>query len=216
MESVMQLVIGTRKWSTWSMRPWLVMKRAGLSFEDIVTPLRTPETSDRLKAYSPAGQCPVLIDGALHVWDSLAICEYLADRFPEARLWPRDTAARAIGRAACAQMHSGFRSLRGECPMDLEASPQTLELTAATQDDVRQMAALWRMLRARFADAGPFMLGPWSIADAYFTPVATRFRTYGVNLVDYGDDDGSASAYGALLLQQPEFLEWERLALADS
>ncbi|MDB5459708.1 MAG: glutathione S-transferase, partial [Caulobacteraceae bacterium] len=103
----MKLVIGTRKWSSWSLRPWLAMKRAGAAFEDIVVPLRQPDTADMLASYSPGGQCPVLIDGDFTVWDSLAICEYLADRLPDAKLWPADKQARALGRAACAQMHSG-------------------------------------------------------------------------------------------------------------
>jgi glutathione S-transferase len=209
----MQMVIGTRKWSTWSMRPWLAAKRAGLQFEDVVVPLRTLETSKALEPYSPAGQAPVLIDGELRVWDSLAICEHLADRHPDLALWPKDPAARAVARSACAQMHGGFQSLRGECPMDLSAPIETLELTEATQGDVRRIVRLWRHLKQGYGRGGPFLLGQWSIADAFFTPVATRFRTYNVDLSDYGDD-GPAAAWCALALQQPEFLEWERLALA--
>ena len=206
----MQLVIGTRKWSSWSMRPWLVMKRLGLDFEDILVPLRTVETAKSLAPYSPGGQCPVLIDQGLKVWDSLAICEYLADTNPG--LWPADLKLRAWGRASCAQMHSGFLSLRGECSVDLSAPIQDLELTEATAHDVGKIVALWNEILA--ASSGPFLLGRWSIADAYWTPVATRFRTYKVNLADHGDDNGAASAYAALLLEQPEYLAWERLALA--
>jgi glutathione S-transferase len=209
----MQMVIGTRKWSSWSMRPWLVAKRAELAVEDVVVPLRTHGTGKALEAYSPSGQCPVLIDGALTVWDSLAICEHLADRHPDKGLWPEDPAARAVARSACAQMHGGFQSLRGECPMDLSAAIETLELTEATQADVRKVIRLWRALKQGYGQGGPFLLGRWSIADAFFTPVATRFRTYNVDLSDYGDD-GPAAAWCALALQQPEFLEWERLALA--
>jgi glutathione S-transferase len=213
----MQIVIGTRKWSTWSLRPWLVLKHAGVPFEEILVTLRTPQTEAMLAPYSPGSLCPVLIDdglidGDLTVWDSLAICEYLADRLPEAGLWPVDIQARAVGRAACAQIHSGFQSLRGECSMDLSAPPQTMELTPATQDDVRKLVRLWREIHGRFSAGGPFLLGQWSIADAYWTPLATRFRTYGVDLGLYGDDGGCA-AYGALLLEQPEFLEWEEAAL---
>jgi glutathione S-transferase len=210
----MQMVIGTRKWSSWSMRPWLVARRAGLQVEDILVQLRTPETAHALESYSPAAQCPVLIDGDLSVWDSLAICEYLADTLPEKALWPRDLAARALARAACAQMHGGFQSLRGECSMDLSAPIDTLELTEATQADVRKMIRLWRALKQRSGAAGPFLMGDWTIVDAYFTPVATRFRTYNVDLSDYGDE-GFASDWCALALQQPEFLDWERLAKAD-
>ena len=212
----MKLVIGTRKWSTWSLRPWLAMTRAGLHFDEIVVALRRPDTGDNLAPYSPGGQCPVLIeDDGFTVWDSLAICEYLADKLPAAALWPADLQARALGRAACAQMHSGFPSLRGECGMDLTLEPHTLELTPATETDVRKIVRLWRELRARFGAGGPFLLGAWSIADAYYTPVATRIRTYGIDLALYGDDDGALSAYVALLLRQPEFLAWERLALAE-
>jgi glutathione S-transferase len=213
MEAVMQMVIGTRRWSSWSMRPWLVARRAGAQVEDILVTLRTPQTAKALEPYSPGGQCPVLIDGDLTVWDSLAICEYLAERFADARLWPADMAARALGRSACAQMHAGFLSLRGECAMDLAAPAAALELTEATAADVRRMLRLWRALRDRFGAGGPFLLGAWSIADAYFTPVATRLRTYAVDLAHYGDE-GFAATYAALLLQQPEYLEWERLALA--
>lgn len=209
----MDLVIGTRKWSTWSMRPWLVLRRLGQAFTETQVALRQPDTAVKLEPYSPSGLAPVLRDGALTVWDSLAICEYLNDRFPEARLWPADPALRAVGRAAVAQMHSGFSSLRGECPMDLTASPVTQELTEATGGDVRRMVKLWSGLRAAHCVDGPFLLGAWSIADACFTPVATRFRTYGVPLTDFGDD-GQCGAYAALLLEQPEFLEWERLAKA--
>lgn len=212
----MRMVIGTRKWSSWSMRPWLAAKHAGAAVQDIVVALRTPETARALEPYSPSGQCPVLIDGDLTVWDSLAICEYLAERYPEARLWPDDTAARALGRSACAQMHSGFMALRKECSMDLAAPIAPLELGEAASDDVRTIVGLWRALRGRFAALGPFLLGPWSIADAYFTPVATRFRTYAVDLAAHGDQAGSAADYAALLLRQPEFLEWERLALTEA
>jgi glutathione S-transferase len=210
----MRLIIGTRKWSSWSLRPWLVLKRAGQAFEETLVPLRTEETEVTLEPYSPSAQCPVLVDGALTVWDSLAICEYLADRLPTAALWPADIDARALGRSACALIHAGFQSLRGECPMDLAAPLQTMELTEATQADVRKLVRLWRELRARHAGKGPFLLGAWSIADAFYTPVATRLRTYGIELGEHGDD-GVASAYGALLLEQPEFKAWERLALAE-
>jgi glutathione S-transferase len=210
----MKMVIGTRKWSSWSMRPWLVARHAGLPFEEIQVTLRTPETSAVLQPYSPGGQCPVLIDGGLSVWDSLAICEYLADKYPQKALWPADPAARALGRSACGQMHSGFQSLRGECPVDLSAPIEILELTEATAGDVRKIVRLWSELLARFG--GPWLLGAqWSIADAFYIPVATRFRTYGVDLGQYGDDSGACAAYAGRCLADPDFLEWERLALAE-
>jgi glutathione S-transferase len=212
----MELLIGDKVWSTWSMRPWLALRHTGAPFTETLIRLRR-ENSDEVRraamaAGSPSGLVPVLKDGALTVWDSLAISEYLAERFPAAGLWPADPAARALGRAAAAEMHSGFTSLRGECPMDL-ARREPAELSPATEDDVRRIVALWRDLLARFG--GPFLLGEaWSIADAFFTPVATRFRSYVVPLTEHGDD-GTANAYAARLMRTPEYLEWERGALAD-
>jgi glutathione S-transferase len=207
----MELVIGTPKWSTWSMRPWLVLKRTGAEFAQTIVQLRQEQglTEAEILPHSPSGLVPALKDGGLTVWDSLAICEYLAERFPG--LWPADAQARALARAAAAEMHSGFSSLRGECPMDLEAAPKAVALSPATAKDIRRIVALWGDLLAR--SGGPFLAGEWSIADAFYTPVATRFRTYGVRLSDYGDE-GAAGAYAARLLETPEFLAWERLALA--
>jgi glutathione S-transferase len=177
-----------------------------------VITLREAGVTEAIAKYSPSGKVPVLRDGALLVWDSLAICEYLADKFPEAALWPADIEARALARAASAEMHSGFPSLRGECPMDIGLRTVT-ELAEATRDDIRRIVALWNDLRGRYGAHGPFLLGAWSIADAFFTPVATRFRSYGVRLSDYGDM-GAAGIYCETLMETPEFLEWERLALA--
>jgi glutathione S-transferase len=154
---------------------------------------------------------PLLKDGDVAIWDSLAICEYVAEALPQANLWPQDRIARALGRCACAEMHSGFHSLRGELSMDL-ARREPATLVPATEDDVRRVVALWNQLLRRFG--GPFLLGPdWSVADAFFTPVATRLRSYGVLPSDYGDT-GAAGAYAERLLEQPEYLEWERDALA--
>ena len=203
----MELVIGTKAWSTWSLRPWLVLKRAGVDFKEIEVALRQGDTtSAEIGKISPTKLAPALKDGDLVVWDSLAICEYLAEKFPDARLWPEDPALRAIGRSAAAEMHSGFQSLRGECPMALEEPLRKLDISEATQKDVRKIVERWNQLLAR--SGGPFLLGAWSIADAFYTPVACRFRTYGIHLSDYGDA-GPADAYCERLLQAPEFLAWE-------
>ena len=209
----MQLVIGNKMWSTWSLRPWLAAKRAGLAFEEVMIELRREDTAAKIATYSPSGRIPVLIDGDLTVWDSLAICEYLAEKAPAAQLWPKDMAARALARTASAEMHSGFASLRGECPMDLSLRSAP-DLSDATHKDIHRITALLGDLRARYAGDGPFLCGAWSIADAFFTPVATRFRSYGVILSDFGDL-GAAGVYVETLLQQPDFLEWERAALAE-
>lgn len=203
----MELVIGTRKWSTWSMRPWLALKKAGAPFTETLVELRRDTlTTAAISPHSPSGLVPVLKDGAVTVWDSLAICEYLAERFPDARLWPKEAAARAAARAAAAEMHAGFTSLRGECPMDLSAPPRVAELSEATHRDIRRIVALWNDLLGQFG--GPFLGGAeWGNADAFYTPVATRFRTYGVRLSDFGDA-GPAGAYAERLLERPEFLAW--------
>lgn len=208
----MELVIGTKAWSTWSLRPWLALKRTGASFQEIEVELRQGEvTTAKIGEISPSKLAPALKDGDLVIWDSMAICEYLAEKFPEAKLWPADAALRAVGRSAAAEMHSGFQALRGECPMALDEEPRVLEISEATQRNVRTIVERWNQLLAR--SGGPFLLGDWSIADAFYTPVATRFRTYGIDLSVHGDA-GTASAYNQRLLETPEFLEWERAALA--
>ena len=211
----MELIIGDKVWSTWSMRPWLVLKHAGVEFAETLVRLRQQTqdiTGDAAEAAgSPSRKVPALRDGDLVIWDSLAICEYLADRFPGARLWPMDAVGRALGRCAVAEMHSGFASLRTECSMDLALRTRTT-LSSDAAGDVRRIVTLWSDLLDRFG--GPFLLGDWSIADAYFTPVATRFRSHDVTLGDHGDR-GSAQAYAERLLAAPEFLAWEAGALAD-
>ena len=211
----MELVVGTKRWSTWSLRPWLALKHTGAAFTETLVGLRQDEgrTEAAILPHSPSGLVPVLKDGGLSVWDSLAICEYLAEKFPAAKLWPDDPAMRAMARAAAAEMHSGFQSLRGECPMALEAEPKVTSLSEATQKNVRRIVALWSDLLGR--SGGPFLAGEWSIADAFYTPVATRFRTYGVHLSDYGDD-GTCGAYATRLLATPEFREWEAAARAEA
>ncbi len=207
----MELVIGDYRWSTWSMRPWLALKHTGTPFTETLVELRQENdlSAAQIRPHSPSGLVPALKDGDLTIWDSLAVCEYLAERFPA--LWPRDPAARAIARAAAAEMHSGFQALRQQCPMALDATPASLELSEATQANVRRIVTLWNDLLGRFG--GPFLAGEWSIADAFFTPVATRFRTYQVDLAAHGDT-GAAQAYCDRLLQTPEYLAWEAEALA--
>ncbi|HEX5380176.1 MAG TPA: glutathione S-transferase family protein [Phenylobacterium sp.] len=210
----MELVIGTKKWSTWSLRPWLALKRTGAPFTETLINLRQENdmTTAAILPHSPSGLVPALKADGLVIVDSLAICEYLHEVFPAAKLWPDDRSLRALGRAAAAEMHSGFASLRGECPMALEAEPRVVEVSEATQKNVRRIVTVWRELLER--SGGPFLLGDWSIADAFYTPVATRFRGYGIHATDYGDT-GVAGAYCERLLETPEFLDWERAARAE-
>lgn len=203
----MEIVIGTKSWSSWSLRPWLALKRTGVEFKETLVTLRQAELSDaEIARHSPSRLVPVLKDDDLVIWDSLAICEYLSEKFPDAKLWPQDPALRALARSATAEMHSGFQSLRGECPMALEVEPRVMAISEATQKDVRKITERWNQLLKR--SGGPFLLGEWSIADAFYTPVASRFRSYGVHLSDYGDL-GPAGAYCERLLETPDFLAWE-------
>ena len=199
------LYIANKNYSSWSLRPWVLMKALGIAFEERMRPFAYgPDAPPR--DFSPSGKVPCLDDGGLLVWDSLAICEYLHEKYPDALLWPADPALRALGRSAAAEMHSGFTSLRGECPMALEEAPRVVAISEATQKDVRKIVERWNQLLDR--SGGPFLVGEWSIADAFYTPVASRFRTYGVDLSAYGDT-GPAAAYCERLLQAPEFLAWE-------
>ncbi len=210
----MELLIGNKLTSTWSLRAWIALKRTGRPFTETSIHQRRPETRAEARAAgSPTGLVPVLKDGDVTVWDTLSICEYLAERFPEARLWPADAGARAAARSASAEMHSGFPSLRGECPMDLGLMTKA-DLSEMTAEELRRIVALWSDLRARFGAGGPFLLGAWSIADAFFTPVATRLRSYGIHPSDFGDS-GPAGVYAETLLETPDFKEWEAAALAD-
>ena len=205
----MELVIGPKAWSTWSMRPWLVLQKAGVAFTETLIELRQENnvSADRILAHSPSGLVPFLKDGDVAIGDSLAICEYLAERFPAAGLWPENSVARAYARAAAAEMHAGFGALRAACPMDLAAAPSATELSDGVSKDVRRIVALWRTLLERFH--GPWLGGvEWGIVDAFFTPVATRFQTYDVRLADHGDD-GTAAAYALRLLARPEYLAWK-------
>ncbi|MES2721609.1 MAG: glutathione S-transferase family protein [Pseudomonadota bacterium] len=206
----MELLIGTRKWSSWSLRPWLALKRTGTPFTETLIALRQEnnQTYEAIRPVSRSGLVPALKDGELVVWDSLAICEYLAERFPAAKLWPDDPVARAMGRSAAAEMHSGFQALRQECPMAIDLEPRQADLSEATAKNVARITELWNELLGRFG--GPFLLGEWSIADAFYAPVASRFRTYGVT------PQGAAGAYVATILGTREFLEWEAAAKTEA
>ena len=205
----MELVIGDKAWSSWSLRPWLALKRSGAPFVETVVRLRRGDTAAAIAAEgSPSGRVPLLKtdDGEL-IWDSLAICEWAADRFPDAQLWPADPTARALGRAVTAEMHAGFPAIRSEFSMDLRGFEPRSPSPAASEE-LRRLVRLWTGLRARYGESGPFLLGGWSIADAFYTPVATRLRTYDIDLAAHGDV-GEAADYARTLLTQLEFLEWE-------
>lgn len=208
------LVIGDKTFSSWSLRPWLALKQCGIPFTEICIRLRQPESKAAILRHSPAGKVPVLRADELVVWDSLAILEFLAERHPEHRLWPADAPARAEARAVSAEMHAGFGAVRNEMSMDLSARLPTPPLTEALSAEIARIVAIWRDARARHGEDGPFLFGAFCNADAMFAPVATRFRTYGVDLAGLGDD-GSAAAYARTLLAMPAMAEWEAGAAAE-
>ena len=200
------LIIGTKKWSSWSLRPWIALREAKLSFKEIIIHLRQSDTKARILEYSPAGKVPILIDGREMVWDSLAILDYLAARFPDAKLWPPDMAGLAYARSISGEMHSGFPDLRRELPMDIGADLPLPELSAGAAADVERVQAIWRDARGRFGAAGPFLFGRFSNADAMYAPVVTRFRTYNVPV------DRVCAAYMETVLALPSMTAWYRAA----
>lgn len=207
------LFIGNKAYSSWSMRPWLALKWAGVVFEERVIPLggvgygksKIPE----VLAVSPSGRVPALEIDGLTIWDSLAICEWAAEQHPA--LWPQDPIARALARSAAAEMHSGFAALRGHYSMNLRRKGQPTKQPPADNvlADIARIDELWSHLRGRFGGAGAHLCGPRSIADAMFTPVATRFRSYGVAL------SAPAQAYADTLLADPAFQEWDAAAQVE-
>jgi glutathione S-transferase len=172
------LVIGTKRYSSWSLRPWLALKATGAAFREVEIALRQPGTKADILAYSPSGKVPLLMDDGLKIWDSLAICEYLAERFPAAKLWPDEIQARAVARSVAAEMHSGFMPLRRDCPMDVLLDQPMAEVPGEVAADMARIDAAWSDCRARFGAAGPFLFGAFSVADAMYAPVVTRIRTY--------------------------------------
>ena len=204
------LVIGNKNYSSWSMRPWLVLRQAGIPFEEVRIPLYRPGSTEALATWSPSGKVPALHDGDLRVWDSLAICEYLNERVPDKQLWPLDAAARAVARAASAEMHAGFSALREHMSMNIRARRPGQGRTAASLADVERILAIWTDCRARFGSGGDFLFGRFGIADAMYAPVVLRFQTYGVAL------EGAARDYAAAVLALPALQEWVAAGVAET
>jgi glutathione S-transferase len=185
---MLTLVIGNKNYSSWSLRPWLALKMAGVAFEELRVPLYVAGSQDTIRQYSPTGKVPCLIDerpaGRLVVWDSLAICEYVNEQYAQGRLWPTEVVARARARACCAEMHAGFVALRQNLPMDIRSDHSAIgverQAKAEVAADIARIRVLW--LEALQDSGGPFLFGSFSIADAFFAPVVTRFATYGVSL----------------------------------
>jgi glutathione S-transferase len=208
----LKLVIGNKNYSSWSMRPWLTMRASRIAFEEVFIPLYTGDTSDkaRILSFTLSGKVPALIDGDVTVWDSLSIVEYLAERFPEARLWPEDRARRAHARSISAEMHSGFMPLRNECGMNLHRPIRAIALSADARANVARIEQIWIECRERYGKFGPFLFGEFGAADAMFAPVVHRFRTYAIEVKP------EARAYMETMMALPAFDEWTKAGLAET
>ena len=205
----LMLVIGNKNYSSWSLRPWIAMKVAGIAFDEVVISLDAPDFKSRVSKISGTGKVPALDDNGIHVWESLAILEYLAERFPAARLLPADPAARAEARAISSEMHAGFVPLRRACPMNMWRPVKKRELNDEAVANVRRIEAMWVDCRTRYGAGGPFLFGPFCAADAMYAPVVARFHTYDVEV------DAAARAYMAAMRALPAWWEWETAALKE-
>lgn len=194
------LLIGNKNYSSWSLRPWLLMKQAGIDFDERVIPLYSDDSRQAILRHSPSGKLPCLIESDLKVWDSLAICETIAERLPH--LWPSDAAARAHARALSAEMHAGFTALRTRLPMNIRANLAGKRIEIDAERDIARIVEGWAECRGRHGDKGPFLFGAFGVADAMFAPVCFRFHIYGVPLPD------TAAQYRDTLLALPAMKQW--------
>ncbi|MBB4230805.1 glutathione S-transferase family protein [Rhizobium mongolense] len=201
------LYIGNKNYSSWSFRPWIAMEATGIPFEEILIPFDFPAGNPRIREISPTGRVPVLLHGSLRVWESLSIIDYVSELYPEAGLWPRDRAQRAVARSVSMEMLSGFRALRGACPMNIRRERGKIALADGVMADVLRIETIFRELRGR--SGGPFLFGGFSAVDAMFAPVVSRFDTY--DLVTASD----TLSYMSALKAHPAWLKWEAAARAE-
>lgn len=205
-----RLILGNKTYSSWSLRAWLVARLAGIAFEEVAIPLRRPGTRREIQKYSAAGKVPTLLVDGDPVWDSLAIAEYLAERYPDKGLWPADPAARRVARCVTAEMHAGFQALRNALSMDLSRHEPGREVGADVEADIGRILQIWRDCRKGFSAGGDFLFGRACIADAFYAPVVTRFRSYGVGLDDVGE------AYVRTVIAWPAMREWAAAAAEET
>jgi glutathione S-transferase len=207
----LKLVIGNKNYSSWSMRPWLALRANDIAFDEVFIPLYTGDADkQRILDFTHSGKVPALIDGDITVWDSLAIIEYVAERFPQARLWPEDRASRAHARSISAEMHSGFAALRNECGMNLRRPVRAVALSADARADVARVEQIWIECRERYGKFGPFLFGAFGGADAMFAPVVHRFRSFAIAVAP------KAQAYMDTMMALPAFQQWTSAALAET
>ena len=204
--SKLHLVIGNKNYSSWSLRPWMALSMAGIPFRELLIPLDTPDTARLIAEHSEAGRVPVLYHGRQRVWESLAIMEYLAELFPEKHLWPKAVSARAISH----EMHAGFGHLRNACPMNIRRPRKPVPMSDAVLRDVARIEHIWRDCRAKFGKSGKFLFGRFSIADAMYTPVVSRFDTYAVKVAD------DTRAYMDTIMNTAAFAAWREAALKET
>jgi glutathione S-transferase len=203
------LVIANKCYSSWSMRPWLLMRHLGIAFDEITIPLDLPDTKAQVLKHSPAGKVPILIDGDVTIWETLAIIEYVGETLG-APVWPADGNARAMARSVAAEMHAGFSALRSACPMNLGKKFPQRDRGEAVARDVARFAEIVRDARERFGQGGPFLFGVFSAADAMFAPLVTRLETYSIDL------DPRTRAYSDAILSLPAFQEWRSAGLKET
>jgi len=204
-----KLIIGNKNYSSWSLRPWIALKVAGIAFDEEVISLDAKDFKARVSKVSGTGKVPALTDGNTHVWESLAILEYLAEKYPSARLWPADPAGRALARAIASEMHAGFVPLRRHLPMNMRRPVMPRQLTPEAQANVRRIEAIWTDCRTRYGTDGAFLFGSFSAADAMYAPVVSRFHTYAVEV------GAVARAYMDAVMALPAWGEWRAAALAE-
>jgi len=206
----MKLIIGNKNYSSWSFRPWIALKVAGIAFDEEVISLYVDGGREQILKHSPAGKVPILIDGDVRVWESLAILEYLADKFPAAGLWPADPAARAHARSIATEMHNGFPDVREECGMNFWRPPGKRDLSAAAQANIARIQEIWSGARAKYGAGGPFLFGTFTAADAMYAPIVQRFATYQIEV------SAPVKAYMQAMIALPSWQEWRRAALGET
>lgn len=209
----MKLAIGTKAYSSWSLRPWILLKAHNIAFEEDLIPLDTPEFRPRVNAYHAGSTVPILVDDDVTVWESLAIMEYIADRFPEKAIWPKDIKARAFARVIANEMHAGFRGLRGACPMNLRKRYAEMDRGDLVAKDVARSTAILKQAIERFgkpSGQGPFLFGAFTAADAMYAPLVSRFQTYSIKV------DPMIRAYMDAIFDHPAFVEWHKSAMENT
>ncbi len=204
------LVIGNKNYSSWSLRPWLLMKQAKIPFEEVIIPLFTPGYKEKILQYSPAGKVPLLKHGKITIWESVAICDYLNDIFPKKNLLPKDKKKRALARSICAEMHAGFLAFRKNCPMNVKAKKEPKDNPPELYKDVARIKAIWEECRRLSKKDGEFLFGNFTMADAMYAPIVFRFNTYGITI------DGEAKKYADFMFNLPALQEWYQAALKES